>query len=1056
MSEVADLIAVTGRWWEDPTLTGLRRLPARTSTRSHHDIACARRGDKSWWCDLTGHWRLRVVDHPLSAPDGWTTAPTDQGAPDADAWFDAAVPGSWTMQAAGRAVGDLPHYTNIVMPFAGDPPQVPDQPMAGLYRRRISVAELRAAGAGRQRRLILHLGGVESAAAVWVDRRFAGIATDSRLASEFDITDLVTVGRPVEVAIMVVRWSAHTWVEDQDHWFHGGLPRRVALRTSGRVAIGDVTVEATLDEGCRTGRLRVRARVDASDSLRPDGWSVGVRLEQLDGRAVRSGSASAAVPIFDDSTHLAAMADAYRHPGPVVDLTLAIADVQPWSHEDPHRYRVLVSLVDPAGTIREVVPVVTGFRRIEIRGAELLLNGEPVVIAGVNRHDHHHVNGKAADDAESRAEVASIKRAGFNAIRTAHYPPDPAVLDACDELGLWVVCEANLESHARWRELVHDPRFAPTFIERVQRTVAVHRNHPSVFAWSLGNESGSGPVHRAAAAWVRAADPTRIVQYEGGNSAHWRIGAAEVDDPASDIECPMYPSVEQLVAWATRRRPHRPLIMCEYSHAMGNSNGDLDRYWAAIDAHHGLQGGFIWDWRDQGLMTRGADGREFPAYGGAFGDTPNDAAFCCNGIVGWDGTPHPAVEEHRWLTRPVRTRITRSGSTLRLVVDNRRSFTDLDDLVTTVEVMLDGRTVTSRRVRADVGPGATGRVTVELPDSVVGVPGELVATVRWTTRRASAWAPAGHVVAWDQTILRRGAPRPSMTTRPNTTTVIGIVERAAVTLWRAPTDNDGIRVGPLAGVVGAGVEWHRLGLDRLTPSTARITRRGDSTRVERTWTTGAGPLVAHRRTATPGDAGWLDIIDEIEIDDPLFVDLPRVGVTFTVPGRLGRLTWYGPGPWETASDRRAAPIGVWSSTVDDQFVPYMTPQHHGTHIAPRWITLTNPNGSGIAIVTDAAAFDVSRYSANDLATSTTLGDLPRRTRHDRVHVTIDAAIRGVGTGACGPDTTVRVGPGTYRVRWSVGELPLGQTSGRTSGQASSRAARTRSIVSPPRPTGPRR
>ena len=1044
MSEVADLIAVTGRWWEDPTLTGLRRLPARTSTRSHPDIGCARRGEGPWWCDLTGRWRLRVVDHPLSAPDGWTTAPTDRGAPDAGGWFDAAVPGSWTMQAAGRAVGDLPHYTNIVMPFPGDPPHVPDRPMAGLYRRRISMAELRAAGAGRDRRLVLHLGGAESVAAVWVDGRFAGIATDSRLASEFDITDLVTAGRPVEVAIMVVRWSAHTWVEDQDHWFHGGLPRRVALRTTGPIGLGDVVVDATLDETCRTGRLEVRTRIEAVDASRGDGWSVAVRLERLDDRPVRGATATAPVPVFDDSSHLAAMADAYRHPGPVVDVTLTVPDVRPWSHEDPHRYRVLVSLVDPTGTTVEVTPVVTGFRRVEIRGAELLLNGEPVIIAGVNRHDHHHLNGKAATDDELRAEVAAITRAGFNAIRTAHYPPDPVVLDACDEFGLWVVCEANLESHARWRELVHDPRYAATFIERVQRTVAVHRNHPSVVSWSLGNESGSGPAHRAAAAWVRATDPTRIVQYEGGNSAHWRIGGAEVDDPASDIECPMYPSVEQLVAWATRRPPRRPLIMCEYSHAMGNSNGDLDRYWAAIETHHGLQGGFIWDWRDQGLMTRTADGRAFPVYGGGFGDSPNDAAFCCNGIVGWDQTPHPAVEEHRWLTRPVRTRITRSGSTLRLVVDNRRSFTDLDDLVATVEVILDGRITLSRQVRADIGPGATGRFTVELPDSSVGVPGELIATVRWATRRASVWAPAGHVVAWDQAVLRRGSPRPAATIRPVTdTTLAAIAERAAPSLWRAPTDNDGIRVGPLAGVVGAAVAWRRLGLDRLAPGAAQVSRRGDTTRVERIWTTGAGHRVVHRRTLAPGHAGWLDIVDEIEITDPDFTDLPRVGVTFPVPGRLGRLTWYGPGPWETASDRRAAPIGVWTSTVDEQFVPYVTPQHHGTHIAPRWMTLTDDRGEGIAIVTDAAAFDVSRFSPHDLATASTLADLPRRAGRDSVRVAIDAAIRGVGTGACGPDTTVRVGPGRYRLRWALA-------------QVSSRAVRRRSTVSAPRPTGPSR
>ncbi|MGA1345080.1 MAG: glycoside hydrolase family 2 TIM barrel-domain containing protein [Ilumatobacteraceae bacterium] len=1040
MSEVDDLVDVIGRWWEDPMLTGLRRLPARPSTRSFHDRDSARSGRDGWWRDLDDGWQLRVVPHPRDAPVGWTTSAAT-GAP----WHPATVPGSWTMQAAGREVGDLPHYTNIVMPFAGDPPQVPDRPMAGLYRRRITSRDLRRAGAGRAgRRTILHLGGVESVAAVWVDGRFVGLATDSRLASEFDITDAVAgvaPGREAELAIMVVRWSAHTWVEDQDHWFHGGLPRRVALRTTGTVGLGEVAVDATLDAASSTGSLRVRARVDIGDGSRGRGWRVDVALEHLDGRPVRGADASRSVPVFDDASHLAAMADAYRHPGPVIDVTIAVPAVRPWSHEDPHRHRVIVSLVDPGGTVREVVPVVTGFRRVEIRGAELLLNGAPVPIAGVNRHDHHHLHGKAAGDDELRAEVAAIKRAGFNAIRTAHYPPDPVLLDTCDEIGLWVVCEANLESHARWRELIADPRYAPAFVERVQRTVTTHRNHPSVFAWSLGNESGSGAAHRAAAEWVRASDSTRIVQYEGGNSAHWRIGADEVDDPASDIECPMYPSVEQLVAWATRRPPSRPLIMCEYSHAMGNSNGDLDRYWAAIEEHHGLQGGFIWDWRDQGLMTTDARGRPFPAYGGGFGDTPNDAAFCCNGIVGWDGTPHPAVEEHRWLTRPVRTAITRSGGTLRLRVENRRSLTSLGDLDGRLEVVVDGRVVWGRRLRPEVGPGATRRLVLELPGSVAAIDGEVVATVRWTTRRDIGWAPAGHVVAWDQTVLRRGTPRPAGRITPVADERIAV--DADVTLWRAPTDNDGIRVGPLAGVVGAAVSWHRWGLDRLAPGAARESRRGDVRRIDRRWHTGGGQSLIHRRRIERIGDGWLDIVDEITVDDPELTDLPRVGVTFAVPGRLRNLEWYGPGPWETATDRRAAPIGVWSSTVADQFVPYVTPQHHGTHIAPRWFTLTDDDGTGIAVVTDAVAFDVSSHSAHDLAVATTLADLPRRTRRDPVHVTLDAALRGVGTGACGPDTTVRVGPGPHRVRWAIA-------------QVSSNESRRRSTTSPDRPTRPRR
>ena len=334
--------------------------------------------------------------------------------------------------------------------------------------------------------------------------------------------------------------------------------------------------------------------------------------------------------------------------------------------------------------MRDERRIVTGFRRVEIRGAELLAQRRaPPHRRGQPSRPSITVTAKALTDDDMRADMLNIKRGGFNAVRTSHYPPDPVVLDVCDEIGLWVVCEANVESHGRWEEVVYDQRFELNFVERVQRMVATHWNHPSVIGWSLGNEAGYGPAHDAAAAWVRATDPSRFVQYEGAAMWRWREGLqtewspspgaapplAGARDPsppgslalvrsATDIECPMYPSVADLVRWATETGgddgPDKPLILCEYSHAMGNSNGNLADYWAAFETHHGLQGGFIWDWRDQGLLTHDAEGREFYGYGGAFGDEPNDAAFCCNGMVGPDGTPHPAVEEHRWLTRPVR------------------------------------------------------------------------------------------------------------------------------------------------------------------------------------------------------------------------------------------------------------------------------------------------------------------------------------------------------------------------------------------------------------------
>ena len=932
------------------------------------------------------------------------TAPTDH-AP----WAPITVPGNWTMQAVGRAAGDLPHYTNIVMPFGGDPPNVPPRPIAGLYRRTLTRTELRSARAlGRDRRCVLHIGGADSVAAVWCNGAFIGTMSDSRLPSEFDITDDLIDG-PNDLAIMVVRWSAHTWIEDQDHWFHGGLHRRVALRGTGGVGVDDVIVDTRLDADGVNATATVTTRVHGAIP----GLNVRARIETLGGRPLRRASGCAPVSIFDNSSQLASMVDAYRHPGPVAVVALKAAPIRPWSHEDPQRYCVIVELVDADGEVIEAVPVVTGFRSVEIRGAELLLNSKPVVIAGVNRHDHHHHHGKSISDDEMRAEVLAIRRAGFNALRTAHYPPDPALLDACDEFGLWVICEANLESHARWNEVINDPRFATSFIERVQRMVSVHRNHPSVMAWSLGNESGYGAVHDAAAALVRRSDPHRVVHYEGSNSEYWRLGVAPADDRASDIECPMYPSVDALIEWATQG-PRRPLIMCEYSHAMGNSNGDLNRYWSAIERHRGLQGGFIWDWRDQGLVAPEVTGHHAPIYGGGFGDTPNDAAFCCNGLCGADGTPHPAIEEHRWLTRPVRSTMQIRDGRLGVSVENRWWTLSTSALRAEISLAVDGMPFWRRTARVDVPPQQ--RCTLTWDDLTLPSEGEITATIRWIARRAKPWAAKDQVVAWDQSVLRSRRWKSPAMDRSGALppTLVGLGE---LSLWRAPTDNDGQRSGPLVDVLGPLRRWRRWGLEQLE-------RRTDTV-----WVTGDGTEVNHHRTVRPIVDG-ARIVDRIDIPDHLD-DLPRVSIHLCVPSTFDQLRWYGRGPWETASDRRAAPLGIWNSSVDEEYIAYAVPQHHGTHIDTRWLELTDGNGNGIRItLRQPGSFDVSRYAPSMLTSARTHADL---VHDDVMHLHLDAALRGVGTGACGPDTSVIVPTGRHQLEWCLT-------------QVSSKSSRSRSIA----------
>ena len=667
-------------WWCRPELTELHRLPSRAPLPTADE----------WHHDLDGSWDFLLVDRPAAAPKGWA-----EPAADIRGWRSIEVPGCWTMQDTG----DIPRYTNIVMPWPAEPPAVPDANPTGLYRRSFTLPS-----EWKRRRTILHLGGFESAAAVLCNGAFVGLGKDSRLGSEFDLTPHLLVGANT-IAVQVVRWSDGSWLEDQDHWWHAGLHRSVFLRSAPHTALDDIAVVADYDPSTGAGLLRVSAHVGFGGEPEP-GWTTAVRLRMERGKRCHRGilESTVATPGIGDPSTLVDMA--YGHERNQSTTELELDRVDPWSAESPTRYRLEVSLCDPTGTIVDETQLWVGFRRVEVRDRSLLINGAPVMICGVNRHDHHPDTGKTMTAEEIRAELVTMKRHNINAVRTAHYPNDPALLDLCDELGLYVIDEANAESHARLASLCHDERFHMAFLTRVQRMVLRDRNHPSIIGWSLGNESGHGAAHDAGAAWIRSIDPTRFVHYEGAimwrfSQAHSRLpreamfqSPSTLERLATDVVCPMYSSIDDIVDWAAwadeTGGDDRPLILCEYSHAMGNSNGSLHDYWEAFENHAALQGGFIWDWRDQGLRATATNGKEYWAYGGHRGGNAADANFCINGLVGPDGEPHPALAELAWCNRPVRV-TDAPGRKVR--IHNHRWFTTLDDLRCRWEVIVDGALV---------------------------------------------------------------------------------------------------------------------------------------------------------------------------------------------------------------------------------------------------------------------------------------------------------------------------------------------------------------------------
>ncbi len=1027
----------------DPELQALNRLSARPPLDPHRTVAAALAAKPvTRRRSLDGNWAFRLVSSPSAAP-------SDFMGPDggrSGAWHGIEVPGCWTMQA----VGDWPHYTNIIMPWPDlEPPQTPARNPTGLYRTTVDIP-----ASWLDDDVVLHVGGFESVIALWCNGRFVGMAKDSRLPSEFVLNDHVQSGVNT-IAILVARYSDATWIEDQDHWWHGGLHRSVFVEARSATRIDDVQIVADFDAETGRGSLSTVSTVCGNTETT-------VRVSLFDqGELVVCDQAAISKPPAGEPVNQ--LVRAYSYTGPVSELRFEDLAVDPWSAERPRLYDVVAELIDEKGRTIEAVRQRVGFRRIEIAERRVLINGTPVIFHGVNRHDHHPDTGKVLSVDDLRADLVQMKRHNINAVRCAHYPNDHRLLDLCDELGLYVIDEANVESHARLRSLSNDPRYHSAIVERVRRMVQRDRNHPCVVMWSLGNESGHGTAHDAAAAWVRATDPTRPVHYEGAVERRFSVNDASIDDVCaapsarerhtSDVVCPMYPAVDTIRAWASWAEEtaldDRPMVLCEYSHAMGNSNGSIADYVQAFFDEPALAGGFIWDWKDQGLRRHSPDGVQWWAYGGHFGDEPNDANFCINGLVDPDGLPHPGLIEFAWAIRPVTTSLAASNDALQ--VTNRQSFTDLSALHADWQVLVDGRQHASGTMRPRVGP--TRSVTVPLPKAAkeavtANSSADVRLTLRWKLANPTAWAPAGHVVAVDQVVFAQAdsaaalpgeAAGPTYSTTETSMSADGLtvtwddsgvtsIDADGVrlihgdirpTLWRAPTDNDGVGQGWMSAVSGLRPHWVAWGLDDLTYEVNAVSLVSEPTPsliIERTLSGSAAEATS--TTTITFNNGAVMVAEELVVPDA-WHDLPRVGSVFVVDARLTNLTWFGLGPHETYPDRlSSATTAVWSSTVQDQYHPFVVPQEHGAHAQTRWFSLADRRSQSDVLTVNPLvpmSFSARPHTDAALAKATTLAELVA-SEHTEVHV--DAAVRGLGTGACGPDTleSHRVGAGTWR--WS--------------------------------------
>ncbi|WP_219952933.1 beta-galactosidase [Dickeya zeae] len=970
---LADILA--RRDWENPACPHIRRLDAHPPFSSWRDLNAARDDAPSDRRQLlNGEWTFSYFARPQVVPEQWLA----QDLHDAD---QITVPSNW--QLAGY---DAPIYTNVKYPIPINLPFVPEDNPTGCYSLTFSVdPDWLAQG---QTRIVLD--GVNSAFHLWCNGQWVGYSQDSRLPAEFDLTPCLQVGEN-RLAVMVLRWSDGTYLEDQDMWRMSGIYRDVYLLHKPAVHLRDVQLTTPLRHSYTQGTLCVTALANLQED-QADRWQLAVQLwrgEHLVGEQRKPFG----TPAIDER-------GAYHDR---VSLQLEVTQPALWSAEEPNLYRAVVAL-ECDGTLVEAEAYDVGFREVTIRNGLLLLNGQPLLIRGTNRHEHHPQHGQAIDEATMRQDILLMKQHNFNAVRCSHYPNHPLWYRLCDRYGLYVVDEANIETHGMqpMSRLSDDPRWLPAYAERVTRMVQRDRNHPCIIIWSLGNESGYGHTHSALYQWVKQQDPTRPVQYEGGGA----------NTPATDILCPMYARVDQdqpfpavpkwsIKKWIGLPGEHRPLILCEYAHAMGNSFGGFDRYWQAFRQYPRLQGGFVWDWVDQALV-REQDGKTHWAYGGDFGDKPNDRQFCLNGLVFPDRTPHPALYEAQRAQQFFQFS-RHNDAPLTLTVTSEYLFRHSDNEELHWRIMQDDVQLASGRVPLDIAP--QGNQTLTLLEQVPAPQhhADMWLTVEVIQPNATDWSPAGHRCAWDQWQLPMPLARPLPPVHDGRCPSLSQTdEQVEVTLgqqrwvfnrhsglltqwWRdgqpqllrplqdnvtrAALDNDiGIsevdRIDPdawverwkLAGLYQYDTDCQYIHADTLSDSVLITTEHISHYQQQ--------VLFISRKQWRIDARGVLTVNVDVEIARHL-PSPARIGLCVQLAAVNPQVSWLGLGPHENYPDRRLAALhGRWQQPLEAMYTPYIFPSENGLRCHTQELRY------GDWLIEGDFHFGIGRYSQQQLMSCT--------------------------------------------------------------------------------------
>lgn len=984
--------------WENPRLVDENKEPRRSSLtifERKEDVVTDNMERSAFYQSLNGSWKFSYTDN-------FTNRPVEFFKPNFNdaSWKTIPVPSNWELLGFG-----IPIYTNIIYPFPKNPPFVGNDNPVGSYRKEFTVPE-----DWNGKEVLLDFGSITGCAFVYVNGQKAGITKASKIAAEFNITPYLQKGKNL-LAVQVFRWHDGSYLEDQDFWRISGIERDVFIYALPSLNVWDFFLNADLDAKYTDGLFNadVVLRKFKGNSIKEA--VLAVELQDQKGNIV-----------YSQKKSIKEAGDSMQQ----VSFQGKIPQPKKWSAETPDLYNCIITLALPSGSIIHTTGAKVGFRKVEIKNAQLLVNGKKIMVHGVNRHEHNELLGHVPTKELMIKDIQLMKQFNINAVRTSHYPNDPLWLKLCDEYGLYVVDEANVEIHGMGAALqgsvdttrhpAYQPEWAPSIMDRIKRMVERDKNHASVIIWSMGNECGNGKVFHDAYLWIKQRDKSRPVQFEQSG-----------EDWNTDIVCPMYPGIQHMKKYANDLTKKRPFIMCEYAHAMGNSSGNFQEYFDIIKSSPHMQGGFIWDWVDQGIKTKDENGKAYWAYGGDFGagNLQNDENFCANGLVAADRSLHPGIYEVKKVYQDIIFEDVdwKRGA---ILVQNNFSFIDLSPYQFKWELLRNGILIQSDTFSMDLQPSTEGQVMLKMPS--MDEKAEMMLNVYAVTKNATILIPAGHEVAREQfggnskqffaqtqipqgklqvnkaeniINFKSGAVNGSFNIKTGKFISYQVRDMPVITsfpepyFWRAPTDNDFGNQMPQR--LGFWRNAHNL----LQLDTVKVSEQTNDGLIIECFYRMNGVDVPYTILYQLLNNGTIKVTATIDLQNKKIPEMPRFGMRLTLPKTYEHIDFYGRGPWENYSDRNTASfVRIYQQKTAEQFVAnYIRPQENGYKTGTRWVQFYDDQKNGVKITgMQPVCFSALPYMAEDLDPGVTKKQQHPSNLNERkfLSVHIDLNQRGVG------------------------------------------------------------